>query len=809
MFEKEIQTAKQQLSSHLLTDEIYVYLHEVLSKPEVPGFYKTFFGSEVDWWIYEQRMLREVNPRFNFADGQFGATLTEFDSHCRRTARFDHAELVSLIDLAVKTRVNYLLRPRTTLKWFIYRGEPTKPLREVLLRLAYFDCYGYLTGEFTRWAHTKLAESQQQDILSVIEFERLIENIDNDIILEHTTSEFTQLLTPLYEFFNEVQPEARRDVIPTPALIIFLDDKGILRISQELERLMKEHDLDMISRDQFLRVIEDVITQVEDEAPPGYMDATTIPLDFDRSSGKKSDVPPAAAVPAGSSAGQGEPEAKEQPTTEPQDTERAGAAGPVVQTADTEPDGEPDNPSAEIAAPEVLSAAPQSTERDIPEIAVPSADADEVLPDATPAESEHAEEELSSGRTDDIADVADRKEQMDIPVFSLKPTFFQNTEAESADEPEDVDSAVDVVPEEEASGLSRALAELSLASTALRAEQENPEAERTDEEPDSTAAAEPAPLKESVVADELSAPEAGETAPAEVIDEPDAMVEESLPVEESSLAEEHEQVEETEISGIDAGDGNGQQSDVVSDENNSADAPAMNESDKEAEGEIAEADFIPAKERTDETAEPNAYADSGSAVSTEDNGPDTVESSTDDSATEAEVWEELPVADTPEADPASFYSPEEQPADAVPSAVEEPEVTEIAQEPDVLFISDEEVGQKMMLDEFLSMNAGDEDEPAAATESAVEEPSIPVSFAPSLKRVEDLLDDSLKQRVLKHIFHKNESRFHSVVERLNATHSWRDASAIIDRVFSEHEVDPYSSIARKFSDIVYERFLTG
>ncbi len=334
MFEREIQRAKELLTQRMAGASQYVYWDDIRRRADIAVFYRNFFGAESQWWIFDQQMQRAANPRFDTTNPALSGLFSELDHVLMESARYDHQDLNAAIDLAVKTRFNYILRPRTTLKWFVYRGEPTKTLREVMLRMDYFLEYDYMLDGVRNWISTKQQEksgaeanggngaftgtatqsptdrtdTRLQDnltkpdsvrpftvdtsLVSVVEFDRVLQTVDNDVILEYSPEEFTDLLTPMFEMFDEIHAGDRalqqyRGKVPTPALIIFLDDKGIYRIAQELEELMKTRSLRYVGQREFLHVLNDIVAKLElaianDELPkPAPIeDTTTLPLNF-------------------------------------------------------------------------------------------------------------------------------------------------------------------------------------------------------------------------------------------------------------------------------------------------------------------------------------------------------------------------------------------------------------------------------------------------------------------------------------------------------------------------------------------------
>ncbi|MBL7992322.1 MAG: hypothetical protein JNN25_12880, partial [Candidatus Kapabacteria bacterium] len=126
-------------------------------------------------------------------------------------------------------------------------------------------------------------------LVSVVEFDRTLQNVDNDVILEYSPEEFTDLLTPIYEMFDEIHATDRalqqyRGKVPMPAIIVFLDDKGIYRIAQELEDVMKTRSLRYVGQREFLHLLNGIVSKLEQETPlpPSlHADPTTLPLAFD------------------------------------------------------------------------------------------------------------------------------------------------------------------------------------------------------------------------------------------------------------------------------------------------------------------------------------------------------------------------------------------------------------------------------------------------------------------------------------------------------------------------------------------------
>jgi len=327
VFEREIHTEVHRLLQRLNLPEPFLPLPTLLHLLEAEPPYQRYFWAEARWHLYEEHLLRQRHPHFDYSAPAIQTLLHQLDELLLRHARFPRRELEALVESAVKVRLNFLCRPRTTLKWFIFRGEPLKPCQEILHRLDYLSDYPYLLDGLRNHLQPLVTTPAEQASLSVLEFERIVQQVDS-IVLEFTPAQFLQLLQPLEEFFALTNPEAKPLHLPTAALIIFLDDKGIHFLAQELEQLLRRQHLRWISHDHFLDLIDHLLATLETTSA----DTRTLPLEFPEEGNSHTSTP-----------------AQENPTAE---TPTAPA-----QSHDSPSDSAP--PSAPLSAP-----APQTTQEE-------------------------------------------------------------------------------------------------------------------------------------------------------------------------------------------------------------------------------------------------------------------------------------------------------------------------------------------------------------------------------------------------------------------------------------------------------------
>lgn len=91
------------------------------------------------------------------------------------------------------------------------------------------------------------------------------------------------------------------------------------------------------------------------------------------------------------------------------------------------------------------------------------------------------------------------------------------------------------------------------------------------------------------------------------------------------------------------------------------------------------------------------------------------------------------------------------------------------------------------------------------SEPEVEEPQPKTTL--KLLDLNSLLDEKMKEKFTRKIFKRDELKFRQAIEKLNSIDSWKEASAFIDSIFIENEIDPYSDEAIEFTDFVYRRYI--
>ena len=81
-----------------------------------------------------------------------------------------------------------------------------------------------------------------------------------------------------------------------------------------------------------------------------------------------------------------------------------------------------------------------------------------------------------------------------------------------------------------------------------------------------------------------------------------------------------------------------------------------------------------------------------------------------------------------------------------------------------------------------------------------------ISSDTPLEDINVMIKGRMRRKILKKLFKKKENEFISFVNQINKLTTWKEASKVIDEEFYNREINPYSSEAINFSDIIYTRF---
>jgi hypothetical protein len=92
---------------------------------------------------------------------------------------------------------------------------------------------------------------------------------------------------------------------------------------------------------------------------------------------------------------------------------------------------------------------------------------------------------------------------------------------------------------------------------------------------------------------------------------------------------------------------------------------------------------------------------------------------------------------------------------------------------------------------------------------AVEEPVVvqkSVEHEPELEEVYSLFAVKDQKLFVKKLFKKDEVEFRNALDRLNPIRTWKEASFVVDQIFTEQDVDPFSKEAILMTEKLFSRY---
>ncbi len=100
-------------------------------------------------------------------------------------------------------------------------------------------------------------------------------------------------------------------------------------------------------------------------------------------------------------------------------------------------------------------------------------------------------------------------------------------------------------------------------------------------------------------------------------------------------------------------------------------------------------------------------------------------------------------------------------------------------------------------------------QPESAQEAAPPQPEQQIEPQPQPEEfisIEAYMDEGERKRFVKKIFRQSENAFLEAIDTLNGMPTWKQASVYIDEIYIRYAVDPYSTEAERFLEVVRQRF---
>jgi len=129
-----------------------------------------------------------------------------------------------------------------------------------------------------------------------------------------------------------------------------------------------------------------------------------------------------------------------------------------------------------------------------------------------------------------------------------------------------------------------------------------------------------------------------------------------------------------------------------------------------------------------------------------------------------------------------------------------------AEAPHVGGIEGGENQEEVIVPEEITDPLPDSAAPVGKAEEADRPEHRPNKLLPELPDVHTLFDETEIRVFTRRIFRKDSVEFRNGLDRLNTAATWLEASLMLDQVFLENNVDPFSKEAIRFTNKIYSRY---
>ncbi len=261
IFESEIEAIMNAVRTKTIGEEDGVELKAILSADIHPAI-KAYFKAEVEKNLLLERGLEYRSKKFPYSLPEVVSLQRQIDLLLVLRYHFDNQEFESLLDESVHFQFNYLCRPQWTLLNFI-GGEQRHVAASVIEKKLHY-CVDYIY--FPELIKRYLVDHGLAD-LTFEEFKELLEKIDREVVVQHSSLELAKMTRALFAFVESGKMSPRQEfeqqTLPINAAIVFFEDKKLLDIQSRLEFERDKREVSHLTVEQLAQYIEIVRTGIE------------------------------------------------------------------------------------------------------------------------------------------------------------------------------------------------------------------------------------------------------------------------------------------------------------------------------------------------------------------------------------------------------------------------------------------------------------------------------------------------------------------------------------------------------------------
>jgi hypothetical protein len=254
MFEQELETLHHIVRSNTIGNGSSISMKSILES-NIPNSVKSFFKSEIEWLLYQERKSETRSRRFNYDQEDIRMLQEQTDFLLVYHYVFTQKEFLHVCDKAVHFLFNYLCRPVWTLENFLFDEKNSLTLEELKIKFNYCSDYGYYRTITERYLQSRnKTEISREDALE------LLRKIDREIIRENSAVEVGRMTEPFFAFIHSIQEKTGGNAqrgIPPKALSYFFEDKQLPSVADHILKL-RDRGVASMQYDELVAELKDV-----------------------------------------------------------------------------------------------------------------------------------------------------------------------------------------------------------------------------------------------------------------------------------------------------------------------------------------------------------------------------------------------------------------------------------------------------------------------------------------------------------------------------------------------------------------------
>ncbi|MCX7797157.1 MAG: hypothetical protein N2249_00860 [Melioribacter sp.] len=204
------------------------FTFEQLSAVELHPAVLNYISAEIDYIIFEDRQKLLKDSIFDYSGEKISYYFSLINEEIKKTKRLSFEYVSKLILHSTSFTINYLVRPKWTLKKFIFDEDEHRTTTEIKQILNYVYYYNYLKKILISYINSKKILS-----MNLQEFSELLDKIDNIGLETNFTKILNSALTSMADFFNI--GEIQKSKIPLQAIELFLEEKNLKEHLKKLQ----------------------------------------------------------------------------------------------------------------------------------------------------------------------------------------------------------------------------------------------------------------------------------------------------------------------------------------------------------------------------------------------------------------------------------------------------------------------------------------------------------------------------------------------------------------------------------------------